>query len=210
MFPRRFLTSLAVLAALTVSPSLAWAGPITWSYRTQITYAQDYGSNFRVMLHPDGAVTQLPGEYGFAPLLYSSGNPWPEPGSHVANYQFQATVTITDAASGHSIDQVWNGSYTSEWSYPPELANDPNRWRWDYESSHFGDYWDRRSFTLGNNRYTVWAYGGGQGQFPNGELTVIVDSIQSTPEPATLALAGVGLATLMLRRRGIRRKNGHS
>lgn len=181
------------------------AGPITWSYHTTVTYAQDYGANFRVMLHPNGTVTNSPDDnVGYAKLFYSTGNPMPEAGSHTANYQFQVTVKITDAASGLSSDQVWNGSYTSQWSYPAEYANQPDMWYWDFEQSTFGGETDRRSFTLGNTRYTVWATSGGDEPFPSAELGVQTDSIQATPEPATLALAGMGIGMVVLGRRRLR------
>lgn len=190
--------ALVVLAAL---PSFASAGPIQWSHRTAITYAQDYGSNFGVVLYPNGTVTALPGETSGVNLFYSSGNPMPEPGSSAANYRLQATVTISDIASGQSIDQVWSGAYTSQWSYPPEYADQPNLWYWEFERSRFGDEMDKRTFTLGQNRYTAWASGGGQGQFPTGDLVVVVESLPATPEPGTLALAGMGIATLVLGRK---------
>jgi hypothetical protein len=193
---------LATFVGLAVFPSFASAGPITWSYRTQITYEQNYGSNFGVVLYPDGTVTALPGEYSGANLFYSGGNPMPQAGSYAANYRFQATVTITDVASGHSIDQVWSGAYTSQWSYPPEYANQPELWYWEFERSRFGDEMDKRNFMLGSNRYTVWADGGGQGQFPNGQLVVSV--VHDTPEPATLTLVGLGIATLVWGRKRIR------
>jgi hypothetical protein len=190
------------IVVLAVVPSIASAGPITWSYRTQITYAQNYGDNFRVMVNSGDTLSTLPGELGFVNLFTSTANPRPQAGSYEVNYDFQATVTITDVASGQSIDQVWSGWYSSQWSYPPDLAHNPDLWRWDYEGSGFGDFWDRRSFQLGSNRYTVWAHGGGQGQNANGELAV--SAVQTTPEPGTLALAGLGIATLVLGRKRIR------
>ena len=205
MFASRWIVRLAALAILAVLPALASAGPITWSYRTRISYAQAYGTNFDVVLYPDGTVTALPGEISGANLFYSVGNPIPEPGSYAANYRFQATVTITDVGSGQSIDQEWNGAYTSQWSYPPEYANQPDLWYWEFERSSFGDEMDKRNFSLGNNRYTVWANGGGQGQFPTGDLVVMVESLQATPEPATLVMAGLGIGTLVLGRRRIGR-----
>lgn len=204
MFKPFQITRLAAFIGLAAFPSVALAGPITWSYHTTVTYAQEYGTNFDVVLYPDGTVTALPGEISGANLFYSVGNPIPEPGSYAANYRFQATVSITDVASGQSIDQVWNGAYTSQWSYPPEYANQPDLWYWEFERSSFGDEMDKRNFTLGNNRYTVWANGGGQGFFPTGDLIVNVESLQTTPEPATLALAGIGLGVLVLGRKRIR------
>jgi hypothetical protein len=198
------LVMVFALASLAGFHSAAQAGPIVWSYRTQITYAQDYGANFRVLLYSDGmgTVANSPEDgVGFAKLFYSTGNPMSEPGLHVVDYRFQATVTITDVASGQSIDQVWDGVYTSQWSYPPELAGQPELWHWDFQHSSFGSELDRRSFILGNNRYTVWAVGGGDGDFPSGELGVQTVSIQSIPEPASLTLAGIGLGAIVLARK---------
>ena len=156
MFKSRSLVRLLAFVGVAMLPSVALAGPITWSYHTQITTPQDYGANFRVMVNSGGTMSTLPGEFGFADLFSSTANPRPQAGSYEVNYEFQATVTITDVASGQSIDQIWNGWYESQWSYPPDLADNPDLWRWDYEGSSFGDFWDRRSFILGSNRYTVW------------------------------------------------------
>ena len=185
-------------------PQVAAAGPIEWGYRAEVTYAQDYGSRFTVTTAPAGTVTATPGEPGYAWLFNSTGVSRPEPGSFEVQYGFDITVTLTDVASGESAALVWGGGYSSLWYYQPDT--DPNDWRWEYEVSDFGDNWDAREVTLGNTRYNVRAYGGGMGQFPNGELAVRAEAlpVTQTPEPGTLALAGIGLAVALRRGRVLR------
>lgn len=189
-----------VAAALLAGP--AAAGPIEWSYKTEAVYSGDYGDRF--VIHPSagGTVVTQDGYWdgtGYD-LFYSTVDPRPLPGSYEAQYSFAVNVTITDAASGESATLPFGGWYSAAWSYPPEERDNPDVWRLDWEVSSYGDPWEWNPVRLGNVVYSVRAYGGGQGQAPNGVLVVGTDFV-GTPEPGTLALAGLGLAALGLRRR---------
>jgi hypothetical protein len=190
----------APVLALFALPQLAAAGPIAWSYHAEATYSQDYGSKFALTVAPDGTVACPPGKAASVLLFTSTGEARPEPGSFEALYSFGVAVTITDHASGEAGTLNFSGWYSSHWTYQPENANDADNWRWDYEVSSFGDFWDGRTLELGRNLYTVRAYGGGSGQFPSGEMTVEVAPL-AAPEPGTLALAGLGVVLLALTRR---------
>ena len=198
---RHLLTALALLNL----SQLASAGPIEWEYRTRLIYDQDYGSRFTVALMPGERTVTAPGDYYQTTLFGSTGVARPDPGSYEVRYGFTVEVAVTDVASGEQGTLAFNGWYTSHWTYQLEDANDPDKWRWDYEVSGFGDPHDGRVLELGGNRYTVRASGGGPGIMPQGDLTVSVDPI-ATPEPGTLALGALGLGAVFVRRlRRVRR-----
>lgn len=183
-------------AALLAAP--AAAGPVAWTYHVEAVYAADYGSRFQINVAPGGRVVTETGPWdGTGHNLFGSTlDPRPLPGEYKAQYSFGVNVTITDAASGESATLPFGGWYSAEWSYPPEEANNPDAWRWDSEWSEFGHPFERTPVRLGNVLYLVGAHGGGQGSAPNGVLMVSAETV-ATPEPATLALAGVGLVPLL-------------
>ncbi|VTR96285.1 : VPEP [Gemmata massiliana] len=192
--------------AVVLLPHIAAAGPIQWSYSTEVVYDRDYGSNFAVALAPDGAVSTVPGERDYVWLFNSTGNPRPAPGEYEARYGFTIAVTITDAASQEAATVNFWGGYASMWFYQPEDANNPGAWRWEYESSSFGSPSESQEVTLGRNRYTLRGQGGGNGMFPFGEMSVDISPVAGTPEPGTLAIAGLGLTAvgvLRARRRAV-------
>ncbi|VTU01952.1 : VPEP [Gemmataceae bacterium] len=203
----KFRSALLALT-LIIAPQAAIAGPIEWSYTADVVYAQDYGSKFTVTLAPGGSVSAEYGDTNHVPLFTSTGASRPEPGSYEAEYAFDINVRLTDAASGQSAVLTFAGGYSSMWSYQP--GDDPNTWRWDYESSMFGDFWDGREVVLGTTRYVVRAYGGGGGQFPFGDMDVRAEFVPTaaTPEPGTLALAGIGLGAGLLRVRRLKAARG--
>ena len=186
--------------ALLVLPQLASAGPITWEYKTRLIYDQDYGSKFTVALMPGERTSTAPGDYYQITLLGSTGVARPDPGSYEVRYGFTVEVAVTDVASGEQNTLAFDGWYVSHWTYLDSERDNPEVWRWDYEYSGFGDPHNGRTLELGGNLYTVRASGGGTGVMPFGELTVSIDPI-ATPEPGTLALAGLGLCGLGVVRR---------
>ncbi|WP_439620791.1 PEP-CTERM sorting domain-containing protein [Gemmata sp.] len=193
-----------LVVALVLAPRAASAGPIEWGYTADVVYAQDYGSKFTVTLAPGDTVFAEYGDTSHIPLFTSEGKPRPEPGSYEAEYLFDINVRLTDAASGQSAVLTFAGGYSSVWMYQP--GDDPNIWRWEYESSMFGDFWDGREVVLGTTRYVVRAYGGGSGMFPFGDMDVRAELVPTSgvPEPGTLALAGIGLGAALLRARRLK------
>ncbi|WP_439620793.1 PEP-CTERM sorting domain-containing protein [Gemmata sp.] len=191
-----------LVVALVLAPRAASAGPIEWGYTADVVYAQDYGSKFTVTLAPGDTVSAEYGDTSYAPLFSSTGTSRPGPGSYETSYSFDITVRLTDAASGQSAVLAFGGWYSAMWSYQA----DTDELDWDYEQSGFGDFWDGREVVLGTTRYVVRAYGGGSGQFPNGELAVRAELVPTTaaPEPGTLALAGIGLGAALLRARRLK------
>jgi hypothetical protein len=197
---RLILTCAAV--ALLAGP--AAAGPIEWSYKTEVSYDRDYGDRFVVTADPGRTVQTADGDVTGYWLFSSVANPRPLPGEYEARYGFLVNVTITDLASGASATQGFPGGYSSMWAYPESEKDNPDVWRWEWEDSYFGEYWNPWVVRLGNVEYTVRAFGGGNGMSPNGEMTVRPDAV-ATPEPTTLALAGLGLGVLGLARRRMTR-----
>lgn len=198
----RLMLSCAAAALLAGS---ATAGPINWSYKTEVTYGGDYGDRFVVNLAPDATVVSEAGDWdGPERWLFSSTvNPRPLPGEYRTAYDFTLYLTITDAESGQSETLPFRGWYSAMWSYPPEERDNPDAWRWDWEVSDFGKWQGWTPVYLGRTLYAVRAYGGGQGQNPNGVLIVGAD-VLAAPEPGTLALAGLGLGVIGVVRRRTR------
>lgn len=191
---------LTAAAALLAGP--AAAGPITWSYRTEVAYGGDYGDRFVVNLAPGGTVVSEAGDWDGTrlSLFTSDANPRPLPGEYSTRYTFTVNLTITDAESGQSATLPLAGSYTTLWSPTPGDEDNYDAWRWVWEASDFGDHQGWTPVYLGRVLYAVRAYGGGMGRALSGELVVGADTL-TAPEPGALALAAVGLGVVGLRRR---------
>jgi hypothetical protein len=211
---------------LLLGPPLATAGPIEWSYSAHVRTTTDLGllnlGSERLWSDPSGNGTGelIPGDYVFtAPLgdrtmtgrfpaypgqpnqpirLLSVGQGWQ---THLAESApasdptFLVTFTLTDLASGQSgtIEYVGRGGVATDGLYPPRVLF----------SGSMGP--NETTLVLGRNRYWVRAIGGLPEELEDpASVGVLVEATANTPEPATLALGGIGFALLGLRR--IRRR----
>ena len=199
---------LASLIVLGTGAGTATAGPIQWSYSAEVEYSRDYGNDFLLQwTNQTGTVTSEAGEYVDRSLFTTTTYPGPPRGtdaSGLITYNFAVRLTLKDTASGESAVLGYSGWYASQWDKKGtgEDENGNPTWVWDWvsESSEFGkpSSWDW--VTLGGNVYTLRGEGGGMGTSPNGTLVLSV-SPTATPEPTTLAIAGIGLGALGIARR---------
>lgn len=175
--------------ALLLAPQLAAAGPLSWGFRAEA---------------PDGTV--LRDVTGLTDLAYSDlflpdplvngvftgGDIRPAEGHYFETWQSEARVTLTDERSGASgAFQLWRG-WVREYEVNPGGTDDLV-----YEGETGGPWPEAVRLTLGGSVYEV--------RGPGGEMIVTVTPAVATPEPGTLALAGVGLLPLfarVARRRG--------
>lgn len=166
--------------ALLALPPLAAAGPIRWGYRA---------------VSPDGTVlsertgiTDLAwGDY-FLPDPLTHGvsvpDPYPDNSIHTVIKRSEATVTITDETSGASGTAWLYTDYRWQYEIRPDGSLDPL-----YEGQTGGPWPQKTKLVLGGNTFMV---GGPGGDFL---VEVTPNPVAATPEPGTLALAGLGLAT---------------
>jgi hypothetical protein len=185
----------------------AAAEPIGWRYHADVSIPAAHADNFRLIwLAQAGEYpTTVPihdNAVGFR--LFSSEavvGPPRSPDQNIIEYTFDVSFRITDRASGESAVLPFSGWYEAWWTFDPREVSGANDGPWDleYEASGFGDFHNPSRFQLGRSIYTVRGYGGGPGQFPDGIIEVSwapADAPNQTPEPGTLALAGLGLAAL--------------
>jgi len=176
---------LTACAVALLTPPAATAGPIGWGFRAEA---------------PDGTV--LRNVTGLTDLTYSdlflpdprthgvpAGGPRPFEGHYSNLWESEATVTITDGASGQSGSFFLWSWWVQEYDIKPDGSEEQV-----YEGYGSSPWPDPVRLTLGGNVY--------EARGPGGELRVTVVPAVATPEPGTLALAGLGLGVIgVLRRR---------
>jgi MYXO-CTERM domain-containing protein len=182
----------SVLAAVFVAvlPAPATAGPIHWSYYS--TGAQDgvfwFNSAGYPLATPAGQAETifLVGGYGFPVFDF----PFPPQGPVL-----WTEVTIADAESGLSETfDVAVEFYDFEPTHPPD--------EWEYDEPRIMPF-NTFEIDFGRHQYTV-ANGSVRG------ISVRVSEelpVSETPEPATVAIAGVGLTVVGLARLRRRRSS---
>jgi hypothetical protein len=204
---RTLRAALATLALLAL-PQFAAAGPIEWGYLA--SFDPDGGGRLglgRTVVGPDGVleiVASLRGEDLEAPGFGSQRirigslldiDVTTDDGFQMpSRQQFVSDLTITDFASGESgkVTVFGTGKYLGD-----DLLLDRR------VMLELGAGSDRRELTLGGNRYDI-AYSIVQGEddrISTLVADVTVSPTAATPEPGTLALAGLGLCGLGLVRR---------
>ncbi len=172
-------TLLAAAAAALLSTTPAEAGPITWSYNTQLVSNPDMGGGD----FDPGRVTPASGAAtgaGTVPLFglspYTYGNPL-LPGD------FTALFTVADAASGSSHTFSFDGQASYSWN--PQFPR-PD------EAINLFPFGVPQQATIGNHEYTV-EYTGGHTQGDGVYVLTAAVTVANSPEPATALLAGLGL-----------------
>lgn len=200
-------------------PSASFAGPIEWSYTSSFHAVGQPGVPF---VYVGGGGTGTDGTYVLGAALHGLnelGYPNnPGVGSPItvghfeiaqfnAAYQsppttqknFELDVIIADGASGQRGTAAFFGSgstvLTENWPPNPMSLHFVGD---ELQPTVLGRYGTSQSLVLGKNRYdlevssTTAAWGG------NGDVVAAVSiSPLATPEPATFALAGIGLVGLM-------------
>lgn len=175
--------------ALVALPSLARAGPIQWGYRAE---APD-----GIVLRDVTGITDL--MYGdfFLPDPRQFGTPQPDPNptNEVTSVilRSRATVILTDELSGEFATFPIFLDAIEQFEVRPDGRIEPL-----FSGETGGPFWpDAGRFELGGNVYRV--------RTPGGELSVNVERGPgpppiNSPEPGTLALAGLGFGAVLLRR----------
>jgi hypothetical protein len=170
--------------ALVVMPALAVAGPIEWSYTARDGKGTVVSERIGLTETAWGESFMLdPREHGvFVP------DPNPNNDLRTDTWRYQATVHITDLPSGETWDVVLFRDYRMQYE-----------WRngaWDpYFEGETGGPWPAVEMVLGENTYRVSGPGG---EF---QVTITNNPTAATPEPGTLALAGLGLCGMGVVRR---------
>jgi hypothetical protein len=177
MVRSRFVPWLAALAALLAAPQLAPAGPLSWGFRAETPEGV-------VLRDVTGLTDSYYGDHFLAdPQFYGTYQ-----GSVIGagfrseSWETAAWLTITDETSGVSGEsRVW-WRWVKEYDRRPDGSEDQI-----YEGYISGPWNEPARLTLGAHVYEVRGVGGDM------QVSVTPFVPVAAPEPATLALAGVGL-----------------
>lgn len=199
----RFLAvAAAALFALLFDSGTCSAGPIGWGYRTESESGQ-------VMIEMSGLTEaelshpwQGPDGYNHwlavpSPRQTGRFRSYPKYGLRIDAWRSEATVTITDEASGEQGRFVWWREW-QEWN-----TEFPTGDRTEHEGESSGPKYTPIWLRLGGNVYHVTP------AREEGSMWVSAQAA-STPEPGTLAMAGLGLGAVGLVRTRQRRLAGAS
>jgi hypothetical protein len=206
--------SLSLFAFVVALPSPAYAGPMDWSYTSSFHAAGQPNVPFiYVATEGTGVVGTYILEAALQGLIESGhpSNPGAspivvghfEPARYNAAFQnpptfeqrFELDVTITDGASGQRGTIKFSGlvsTYlTEDWTPNPislRFIGD------EFQPTALGRYGTSQSLVLGKNRYDLDVSSDPAMWGGNGDVVATVNvSPAVTPEPTTIALAGIGL-----------------
>jgi hypothetical protein len=179
-----------VLFAVVALPALACAGPIQWGYRAE-------GPNGLVLREVSG-LTELAWSDYFMPPPKQFGTKRTESSANSSLttdiWRYEATVRVIDELSGDSGSLPIFLEYVEQYEIKPDGSLYPV-----FEGTHGGPFWpDAARLELGGNVYRM--------RMLDGEMLMHIEPgppLQS-PEPGTLALAGLGFGAVLLRRRAVR------
>ncbi len=174
----RTLRAALATAALFALPQFASAGPIQWGYRAT-------ASDGTILRDVTGITDTAYAEYFWRdPKQYGVVLPDPNPdnGLRTDIWRQQAVVTITNELLSRSDNIQFTVDYVEQYEIKPDGSFEPI-----YEG-YFSEPRNPIVFLLGADRYTVSSLGG--------DFQVRIEPGVVTPEPGTLALAGLGLFAL--------------
>lgn len=181
---RSSLRTALVVAALVSLPPFAAAGPIRWGFKAE--------SPDGTVLKEVSGMTDLYFADFFLPSAQYSGefvpDPYPENPLHSVIRRSRANVTIFDEPSGESDTFELYYDYLWQYEVRPDGSLDPI---YEGNGSQSPEFLNPVQMTLGGNGYTIRSLGG--------DMMVTVtpgEAPIATPEPTTLALAGLGLGAI--------------